>query len=112
VVIRRACLLVAIAAVAALAAPSSAAAWHYKFQDFFDTSGSASAASVIKAKKCKGGKLGNYKFASRVSSILQSTELFLEVKAMLPVTEKFKPMKDIEVMVEASDTSTRTSSPR
>ena len=51
---------IAIAAVAALAVPSSAAAWHYKFQDFFDTSGGAVAASVIKAKRCHGGKLGNY----------------------------------------------------
>jgi hypothetical protein len=96
-------LLLTVAAVAALVIPSSAAAWRYKFQDFFDTSGGAAAASVIKAKKCHGGKLGNYKFVSRVSSESASTSLLLEVKSKLPVTEKFKPLKDIEVNVEASD---------
>jgi hypothetical protein len=94
---------IAIAAVAALAVPSSAAAWHYKFQDFFDTSGGAVAASVIKAKKCHGGKLGNYKFVSRVVSSAGDSELELEVKNKLPVTEKFKPLTDIEVNVLASE---------
>jgi hypothetical protein len=96
-------LLLTVATVAALVVPSSAAAWHYKFQDFFDTSGGAAAASVIKATKCHGGKLGNYKLVSRVSSVAESSELLLEVKAKLPVTDKFKPLTDIEVHVEASD---------
>jgi hypothetical protein len=96
-------LVLAVVVVTALAVPSSASAWRYKFQDFFDTSGVATASSVIKAKKCHGGKLGNYKFVSRVASVSGSTELHLEVKARLPVTEKFKPLKDIEVNVEASD---------
>jgi hypothetical protein len=96
-------LLITVAAVAALVIPSSAGAWHYKFQDFFDTSGGAVAASVVKAKKCHGGKLGNYKLVSRVISSAGDTELFLEVKSKLPVTEKFKPLTDIEVNVQASD---------
>lgn len=96
-------LLLTVAAVAVLVIPSSAAAWHYKFQDFFDTSGGAVAASVIKAKKCHGGKLGNYKFVSRVVSSAGDSELELEVKNKLPVTEKFKPLTDIEVNVQASE---------
>ncbi|MGH2960951.1 MAG: hypothetical protein ACRDL3_01970 [Solirubrobacterales bacterium] len=99
----RAWRVILIVAVVALAAPSAASAWRYKFQDFFDTSGGAAASSVIKAKKCHGGKLGNYKLVSRVASVAQTTELHYEVKATLPVTEKFKPLKDIEVTVEASD---------
>jgi hypothetical protein len=96
-------LLILVLAVTILAAPSSASAWRYKFQDFFDTSGGAAASSVIKAKKCHGGKLGNYKLVSRVASVSSSTELLLKVNAKLPVTKKFKPLKDIEVSVEASD---------
>jgi hypothetical protein len=99
----RAWRVILIVAVTALVVPSTASSWHYKFQDFFDTYGSANAASVIKAKKCHGGKLGNYKFASRVVSTAGETELFLEVKAKLPVTERFKPLKDVEVSAEASD---------
>jgi hypothetical protein len=96
-------LIVLLVAVAALAVPGTASAWHYKFQDFFDTSGSGSAASVIKAKKCHGGKLGNYKFVSRVVSVAGDSELLLEVKAKLPVTEKYKPLKDVDVRADASD---------
>jgi hypothetical protein len=94
-------LLLALVGVLALAVPSSALAWKYKFQDFFDTSGGAAAASVIKAKKCHGDKLGKYDFASRVASVSGDTELHLEVLARLPVTEKFKPLTQIEVTVEA-----------
>ena len=96
-------MLLALVGVLALVAPSSASAWKYKFQDFFDTSGGAATASVIKAKKCKGGKLGNYNLVSRVFSGAGDTELLLEVRSRLPVTEKFKPLTDIEVNVEASD---------
>jgi hypothetical protein len=101
VVLRRVTLLFVLVGVMALAAPNSASAWKYKFQDFFDTSGGAAAASVIKAKKCHGGKLGNYDFASRVASVAGDNELHLEVLAKLPVTEKFKPLTQIEVTVEA-----------
>jgi hypothetical protein len=98
----RLALLLVLVGVAALAAPGSASAWKYKFQDFFDTSGGAAAASVIKAKKCHGGKLGNYKLVSRVAGFATQTELELEVRATLPVTERRKRLKDVEVEVDAS----------
>jgi hypothetical protein len=101
VIVRRVTLLLALTGVLALSVPSSAPAWKYKFQDFFDTAGGAAAASVIKAKKCHGGKLGNYDFASRVASVAGDTELHFEVLAKLPVTEKFKPLTHVEVTVEA-----------
>jgi hypothetical protein len=95
-------LLTLVLAAAMVAVPGTASAWHYKFQDFFGTSGGAVGASVIKAKKCHGGKLGNYKLVSRVGGFATETELELEVRATLPVTEKRKRLKDVEVEVDAT----------
>jgi hypothetical protein len=96
--------VVLVVGVGALAAPGSASGWHYKFLDFFDFAPpNASGTSVIKAKKCHGGKLGTYKYRSRTEAQGGETELAIEVRAKLPVTEKFKPIKDVEVIVEASD---------
>lgn len=95
-------LLLTFAGAVMLASPGLATAWHYKFQDFFETTGGAAASSVIKAKKCHGGKLGDYKLVSRVASVSTSTELEYEVRATLPVTEKRKRLKDVEVEIDAS----------
>jgi hypothetical protein len=100
--LRRLVLVAGIAAIMVLGSSGSASAWQYKFQDFFDTYKSANASSVIKAKKCHGGKLGLYNFVSRVYSGAGDTELFLRVKAKLPVTEKFKLLQQVDVQVEAS----------
>jgi hypothetical protein len=100
--VRRLASTLGIASVIVLGGSGSASAWQYKFQDFFDTSGSANASSVIKAKKCQGGKLGTYDFVSRVYSGAGSSELFLQVKAKLPVTKHFKPLTKVDVRAEAS----------
>ena len=99
-------LLLALGTLGALAAviiSSPAAAWQYKFQDFFDAQGGAVAAAVAKAKKCNGGKLGTYDYASRVASSGGDTELEVEVLAELSVREKFKRMKNVEVSASGSN---------
>jgi hypothetical protein len=99
---RRAALLPVLAGVAALAIPSAASAWHYKFLDFLQLTPNASGAGVTTAKKCHGDKFGTYKFRSRAEGQGGQTEFAVDVRAKLPVTEKYKPIRDVEVVVESS----------
>jgi hypothetical protein len=97
--VRASARLIAITAlVAALAAPSSAAAWKYVFQDFFDTQGGAIAAGRAVAKKCgPGGKLGTYDYRSFVGSSSQAGELEYEILAKMSVREEFRRLQQVEV---------------
>jgi hypothetical protein len=100
---RRYGLLLVLAVSVALAAPSSAGAWQYKFQDFFAFQQGSIATSVITAKKCNGGMLGNYDFRSFVSSESGGqTSIEIEVEARMPVTNQSKPMKNVTVAVTGS----------
>lgn len=104
---RRSTLLLAIVCAALVALPGTASAWKYVFQDFLDThshggnTGVASGHSV--AKKCHGGKLGNYDFVSRVHAEGGDTELTHIVKAVLPVTTKWEHLKHVDIVIHASD---------
>jgi hypothetical protein len=98
---RLACVLV-LAGLAALTAAAPAGAWRYTFQDFFDAQGGAVAAAVATAKKCNGGKLGSYDYASRVAALGGETELEVEVLAELSVREEFRRMKHVEVSASGS----------
>jgi hypothetical protein len=105
--VRRSTLLLAIVCAALVALPGSASAWKYVFQDFLDThsqggnQGLAAGHSV--AKKCHGGKLGNYDFVSRVHAEGGDTEITHIVTAILPVTTKWEHLKHVDVVIHASD---------
>jgi hypothetical protein len=101
--VRRLASVLVLAGLAALLASAPATGWRYTFQDFFDAQGGAVAAAVAKAKKCSGGKLGTYDYASRVVSSGGDTELEVEVLAELSVREKFKRMKHVEVSASGSN---------
>ena len=88
---------------AALLAPSGASAWKWVFQDFFAVQGGGIGSAFAVAKKCKGGKLGYYKFRSAAGGYGGETEFEIEVTLKLPVFEKWKPFKDVNVQVQASD---------
>jgi hypothetical protein len=100
-------LLLGLVCAALLALPASASAWKYVFQDFLDThsqggnTGVAAGHSV--AKKCHGGKLGNYDFVSRVHAEGGDTEITHIVHATLPVTTKWEQLKHIDLVIHASD---------
>jgi hypothetical protein len=99
---KRITLLLALVGVTALAAPAAASAWHHKFQDFLQLTPNASSAAVTTAKKCHGDKFGTYKFRSRAEGQGGQTEFAVDVRAKMPVTEKYKRMRDVEVVVESS----------
>jgi hypothetical protein len=103
--VRKSARLIAITAlVAALAAPGSAAAWKYVFQDFFDTQGGAVGAGRAVAKKCgPGGKLGVYDYRSSVVASGQSFELEFEILARLSVRESWGKLKRVDVSYTATN---------
>ena len=95
--------IAAAALAVAFVLPSSAGAWHYVFQDFFDIEGGAIAAGRATAKKCgPGGKLGTYDYRSLVTSSSESGELTFEVLAKLSVRPHFERLKQVEVSADAS----------
>jgi hypothetical protein len=96
-------LVISLAVVVALALPASASAWKYVFQDFLDSQGGGVAAAHAVAKKCHGGKLGNYDFVSRVHAEGGDTEITHVVTATLPVTTKWEQLKHIDLTIHASD---------
>jgi hypothetical protein len=102
-VTRRFPLLLAIACAALLALPASAFAWKYVFGDFIGTKDGAVFAAHASAKKCSGGKLGTYKLVSRGHASGGETELNFEVRADLPVTRKWKQLRDVNLSFQASD---------
>ena len=63
----------------------------------------ASAPPTPVAKKCKGGKLGYYKFVSIAHAEGGDTELSVEINADLPVFSQWKPLKNPQVSIQASD---------
>ncbi len=102
---RKAAVLGAVTALAcagALLVPSGASAWKWVFQDFFDVKGGGIGFAYAVAKKCKGGKLGYYKFESRAGGSGGDTEFEIEVTLDLPVFNKEKPLKDVNVAVKHS----------
>jgi hypothetical protein len=96
--------LVLLFALVALASPSAASAWHYKFQDFFAFQQNAVGASVVKAKKCGGGLLGTYKLTSHTLGESQggSADIDIDIEADMPVTTEFKPLKHVNVAVSGT----------
>jgi hypothetical protein len=100
-VVRRLALPLLITALLVL--PASASAWKYVFQDFLDSQGGGVAAAHAVAKKCHGGKLGNYDFVSRVHAEGGDTEITHVVTAILPVTSKWEQLKHVDLTIHASD---------
>ena len=79
-----------IAGVAALVAAPAVSAWHYTFQDFFDSQGSAIGAARATAKKCgPGGPQGVYDYRSAVHASGGNTELEVEILARMSATGKW-----------------------
>jgi len=91
-----------LAATVAMVVPTGASAWKWIFQDFFAAQSGATGSAFAVAKKCKGGKLGFYKFESRAEGAGGDTEFQVEVTLDLPVFEKFKRFRDVDVEVRAS----------
>ena len=101
---RRLVLVCAIAAAAALVAVPAASAWHYTFQDFFDSQGSAIGAARATAKKCGGGgPQGVYDYRSFVHASGGDTELEVEVLARMSATGQWTKLKQVEVSTESSN---------
>ncbi len=97
--------LIAITAlVAALAVPSTAGAWKYVFQDFFDVQGNGIGAGRAVAKKCgPGGKLGIYDYRSAVVASGPSFELEFEVLARMSVRDAWGKLKQVQVEYTATN---------
>ena len=98
-----AAILVAVAFAVALIAPASASAWKWVFNDFFASQGGGAGAAEAVAKKCHGGKLGYYNFRSTATGEGGETEFTVEVKLDLPVFEKWKSFKNVNVSVDHSE---------
>ncbi|MFL5870400.1 MAG: hypothetical protein ACJ75R_04920 [Solirubrobacterales bacterium] len=100
---RRAILLSAIAAAALLAAVPAASAWHYTFQDFFDSQGSAIGAAVATARKCgPGGKEGVYDYRSHSLASGGQTEFEVEVTGKMSARDNWEKFKHAHVTTDAS----------
>jgi hypothetical protein len=88
--------IIAIAATAlALALPASASAWQLKFSHYFQLSGVSGQAQKLVARKCSGGKFGNYILSAKSYILIQdsSSDLYvaLDMDVKLPVfTEEKK----------------------
>jgi len=95
--------LLVLACVVVLSAPGAASAWKWTFQDFLEEKGQAFSSSLITARKCHGGKLGPYKFRAINYTTSGNVQLTFEVTAELPVTPKFKSIKDVDVGFQASE---------
>jgi hypothetical protein len=101
--VRRLVLVCAIAGVAALVAAPAASAWHYTFQDFFDSQGSSIGAARATAKKCgPGGPQGVYDYRSFVHASGGSTELEVEITARMSARDNWTKLKQVEVSTQSS----------
>ena len=87
-----------------VAFPGAAVGWKYKFQDFFAFQQGAVGASVVKATKCGGGKLGKYKLTSHTlgESAGGSADIEIDIEADMPVTLRSKPLKNVNVAVSGT----------
>ncbi len=95
--------LIVVAAGLALLAPAASAGWNYTFKHFIKTSQTTGASALTYAKRCAPGIAGDWRFTSKIeveantSFAPKGNEVEIEVKAMLPVTTKFRPVHDVDV---------------
>lgn len=102
---RKRIVLLGVVAVASLmlVLPATSSAWRYTFKDFFKTGGSGNFSSGnSRAEKCKGGIVGDWRFRSgfetRVKNSAGDSEgVEMVLTAIMPITERLKPLKDIQI---------------
>ena len=82
--------LIATLLAGSLVAVTPAHAWQYEFQDFFEEENGGLASSYAEASKCRGGKLGRYRFQSRTEGRAGDIQVVHRVRAKLPVTRRWR----------------------
>jgi hypothetical protein len=96
-------LLCLLTAVTLVGAANASAAWHYKFRQFFLTKTATTSAGLTEAKRCAPSPAGDWKFRSVIEVDFVSSEapklqqVELEIKAVMPITSKFRGVRDVDV---------------
>jgi hypothetical protein len=84
-------------------AGTAAAAWHYKFTHFIFTKPESTSAGLTEAKRCARSPTGDWKFRSVIEVDFTSSEapklqeVELEIKAVMPISSKFRGVHDVDV---------------
>lgn len=96
-------LLCLLTVVMLLGAASAGAAWHYQFRNFIFVKTSTTSAGLTEAKRCARSPVGDWKFRSLIqvdfvsSNAPKTQNVELEIKAVMPITAKFRGVHDVDV---------------